>query len=337
MKLKVHIVAAAALLATGCTQQDITEDATVATAAAIAEAQATEVPLELQLAQVNTRPPDVRRWTHEGLKCDTTPTQATVDVCGETYPSEIHLDWSGCQLEGFSREGRRGPPPTSPGSTTTSGGGATRSPVTSEGTVDVVSTTTAQAECSDSTPIDVQQQATYNIQHTREDGEITTISGTVTSTASHSAASGPLGQSSTFDTTRTRVDASGNTVDSVHLLGTLQSSFSQSEDARTHTSNGTLTVIEADGTHSTVTLTDVVRVPRETCDWPLSGSISRTADGGGHVLVFGPECGQATLDGEAITLPSHGGPGGPCGGGKGDRGPGGGHGGPGGGMGGAGR
>jgi hypothetical protein len=122
-------------------------------------------------------------------------------------------------------------------------------------------------------------------------------------------------------------------MDSVHLIGTLQSSFSQSETARTHTSNGSLTVIQADGSNSTVTLTDVVRVPRETFDWPLSGTITRTEDGGAHVLAFGPECGQATLDGEAITLPSHGGPGGPCGGGRdghrpGDhRGPGGGEGG----------
>lgn len=334
MKFKVHIVAAAALLATGCMQEDVTQDATVTAAAAITDAQSAEVPLELQLTQVNTRPPDVRRWIHEGLKCDTTPTQTTVDVCSQSYPAETHLDWSGCQLEGFSRDGRRGPPPASSGSTAPTGGaGATHSPVTSEGKVDVVSTTTALAECSDSVQLDSQQQATFDIKHTKEDGEITTISGTVTSSDSHTLASGPLSQSSTFDTTRTRIDASGNVVDSVHLTGTLQSSFSDSETARTHTSNGSLTMIQADGSSSTVTLTDVVRVPRETCDWPISGTISRSEDGGGHVLVFGPECGQATLDGEAITLPSHGGPGGPCGGGQGGHGPGG-HGGPGGGEGG---
>ncbi|WP_224246095.1 hypothetical protein [Hyalangium gracile] len=331
MKFKVHIVATAALLATGCAQEDVTENATVTAAAAITEAQSTEVPVQLQLAMVNTRPVDLRRWTHEGLQCDTTPTNTQVEVCGKEYPSEIHLDWSGCQLQGFKREGRRGPPPARDGSPLSSGGGATRSPVTSTGKVDVVSTTTAQAACSESTRLDVQQEASFNIQHTQEDGELTTISGTVTSSNSHTQASGPLSQSSTFDTTRTRVDASGNTVDSVRLTGTLESSFSQSEDARTHTSNGTLTMIQADGSHSTVTLTDVVRVPRETCDWPISGKIARIIDGGASVLVFGPECGQATLDGEAITLPSHGGPGGPCGRGDQDAG---GRGGPGGRMGG---
>ncbi len=206
------------------------------------------------------------------------------------------------------------PPPSGPG--------PAHSPFTSTGTVDVVSTTTAQGECSDSTQLDVQQQATYNIQHTTSDGEITTLTGTVTSSDSHTKGSGPQSQSSTFDTTRTRVDSSGNTVDSVHVTGTLQSAFSQSGDTRTHTSNGTLTLTGTDGTVSTVTLTDVVRVPRETCDWPTSGTISRAADGAAHVLVFGPACGQATLDGEAVTLPSHGGPGGPCGG-HGDHGPGG--------------
>jgi hypothetical protein len=54
-----------------------------------------------------------------------------------------------------------------------------------------------------------------------------------------------------------------------------------------------------------VTLTDIVRVPPPVCAWPLSGTLQRAeADGTTHVLSFGPECGQATLDGAAITLPS---------------------------------
>jgi hypothetical protein len=184
----------------------------------------------------------------------------------------------------------------------------------------VVSTTTAQGECSDITELKSEQQATHNIQHTTAAGLVVTLTGTVTSNSSQTPATGSRTQSSTVDTTRTRVDASGSTIDSVHLTGTLESTFDKSAETPTQTSSGSMTVTQADGTTSSATLTNVVRVPRETCDWPISGTIERTADGIAHVLVFGPDCGQATLDGTATTLPAHQrGPGGP----HGRRGPGG--------------
>jgi hypothetical protein len=300
MKLKVSIVATAALLAMGCGSGDVTEDPTVAAAAAITDAQSTDVPLRLEL--MGGRPPDVRRWVQEGLQCDSTPTNTTVEVCGKSYPAEIHLDWSSCQLQAFRRGGRHGPPPAG---IEGMGSGPSAGTKTSSGTVDVVSTTTATGECADGTELQTEQQSSHNIQHTTEDGQVVTISGTVTSSFSRTTGIGNRSQSSTFDTTRSRVDAEGNTIDSFHVSGTLESAFSESGETPAHTSKGFLTVEKSGESTSTVKLTDVVRVPRHVCDWPVSGQIERTADDITHVLIFGPECGQATLDGEAITLPSH--------------------------------
>ena len=59
----------------------------------------------------------------------------------------------------------------------------------------------------------------------------------------------------------------------------------------------------------TVTLASIVRPPRDVCRWPTSGSLTRaSSDGTTHTLAFGPDCGTATLDGTAVTLPDHGGP-----------------------------
>lgn len=54
---------------------------------------------------------------------------------------------------------------------------------------------------------------------------------------------------------------------------------------------------------STIQIVDLVRPPRQTCRWPTSGSVIRTdADGTVHTLTYGPACGQATLDGQDISL-----------------------------------
>jgi len=129
-------------------------------------------------------------------------------------------------------------------------------------------------------------------------------SGTVSSVSEGARGDERHSRSSTFDTTRTRSDAEGAVVDSQHVTGTLQVAFDGSGETDTHTSQGTMTVTQADGTSATVTLTGVVRVPPSECSWPIAGTLERKAsEGDTHLLAFGPECGQATLDGTALTLP----------------------------------
>ena len=43
------------------------------------------------------------------------------------------------------------------------------------------------------------------------------------------------------------------------------------------------------------------------CPWPTAGTLERVAaDGTTHTLVYGPDCGSATLDGSVIQLPQRG-------------------------------
>jgi hypothetical protein len=71
------------------------------------------------------------------------------------------------------------------------------------------------------------------------------------------------------------------------------------------TINGSYMEAYLDGTQGTVTLQDIVRPPRNVCPWPTSGTLTRAdADGTSHALVFGPDCGAATLDGTVVDLPA---------------------------------
>jgi len=138
MNVKVGVTALV-LFAAGCSSSETTtEDATTTVAEAIGEAQDADVPMggrEL-LGKI---PVNARRWEHEGIQCDTTPESTTVEVCGQSYPADLHLAWTDCQVRFRGRGGRgwhRGPPGTKPeeGSAT-----APAAPVSS-GAVDVVTT-----------------------------------------------------------------------------------------------------------------------------------------------------------------------------------------------------
>jgi hypothetical protein len=73
--------------------------------------------------------------------------------------------------------------------------------------------------------------------------------------------------------------------------------------------NGEIGVALPDGDAIAVVVTDVERVPPPECRWPIAGTVARTApDGTTRTLEFGPECGQASVDGEPIDLESSGGP-----------------------------
>jgi len=98
-------------------------------------------------------------------------------------------------------------------------------------------------------------------------------------------------KTSTFDTTTTLADGSTR-----HVKGSSQS---------TGKTNALFTVEDSkDGTF-TVKITDVEKPARGTdCHWPTSGSITRNGTKAA-TLVFSAPCGTATLNGAAITLPSH--------------------------------
>ncbi|MFY2556390.1 hypothetical protein ACN469_02000 [Corallococcus terminator] len=343
MKLKAGLLATA-LFGVGCgAEKDagITEQQSqLAVASAVGEAQSADVPLGARF--LDGLPQEVRRWEHEGYQCDAEPETAKVEVCGQSFPSELHLSWTDCQARTRGRGGcgwdRPQPPPDSGTPTTqpTAGEGPRgEGPgVVSSGSVDVVTAIAPAEECAENAPLRFEQQSTHDITHTATGGQSAKMTGSIASVSMRVPGARTLSRSVTFDTTRTNLDAQGTVVDSIHLTGTLEETFDPDATEPKRTSHGTLTATLADGSVSTVTQSGIVRVPPSVCAWPIAGTQQRTlADGTTHTLVYGPECGQATLDGEALALPSR--PMGPGDGGFGGKRPGGGppppRGGPGGG------
>jgi hypothetical protein len=138
------------------------------------------------------------------------------------------------------------------------------------------------------------------------------VSGTFNAKATHGLHAPAITKSTSIDTTRSLMDASGNTVRSVHLTGNVDVTFDESASPPTRTFNGTVTAEFANGDKNVVTIANVVRTSPRDCRWPISGSITGTkADGTTHTIAFGPDCGKATIDGSAVDLPAKGpGPGG---------------------------
>src|SRR6185369_4462559 len=114
-------------------------------------------------------------------------------------------------------------------------------------------------------------------------------------------------QDRTYAVTRVDRDAAGATTRTTELSGQVSESFDGSGPSPVRTISGTLDRTRDDGATSTLTVTGVALPAPSVCRWPTAGTIVETAAGGTtHTLVFGPACGQATLDGAAVTLPEHG-------------------------------
>jgi hypothetical protein len=172
--------------------------------------------------------------------------------------------------------------------------------------VDITYAYSAAEDCSGD--VTQGQSVSFQISRTAEDGSVSKVQGSTSSSATLVSNAPPQQKTTQADVTRTHTDASGAVVNSVHLTGSMSVAFS-SDTPPTRTINGSYTEALLDGSQGTVTLENVVRAPRNVCHWPTSGTLSRaTSDGQTHTLVFGPDCGTATLDGTAVQLPDHGGP-----------------------------
>ncbi|HZI11517.1 MAG TPA: hypothetical protein VE153_14135 [Myxococcus sp.] len=254
----------------------------------------------------------------EGFHCDSSPDITYVDVCGKSLPATVHLEWTECaapERPGGGRGGGRGggmppPPPAGgePGTTYGKGGpgGGGRGPRggPSSGTVDITSTYEAPADCAGA--VTQSQTVTFEISRTHADGEVSTTAGTTSSVAELVDGAPPRNKSTQADVTRTHKDAAGEVIRSVHLTGAMSTAFS-SDTPPVRTTDGSYSEEFHDGTTGTVTLAGIVRPPRNVCPWPTGGTLTRaTSDGATHVLAFGPECGDATLDGATVSLPERG-------------------------------
>jgi len=308
MRQRIYAALLVVGFAAGC--RGMQEDATASAAEAIEPASnATDSP-EIAGLLDGVMGPD--RDAVEGFRCDSTPQITNVTVCDRQFPSEIHLDWTSCSLQ---------PPAPPPGTDTSnlppppSGGGpGGMFQGSSAGTVDVTLQVTLDPSttCGAGEKFQLSESTTLSVQRTGPFGRTMFVSGN-TSSIAELGAGGPETKTTQLDVTRSFEDGTGDGR-SMHLTGTVTVSFDGSSGSTSRTLNGTLQAELSDGDSSTIQITDLVRSAPWVCPWPTSGTVVRTgADGTAHTLVYGPACGQATLDGADITM--HGPPGGGgCGG-----------------------
>jgi len=327
----------ASMMATGCSSGTTAENATTTVSAAVSSASDSTDAVEVSSLMRGMGA--LRSEAVEGFHCDSSPDVTYVTVCGKSLPATVHLEWTNCAAptrpggDGGGHGGGGGcmggstgsPPGSSSGSTsggTVSNAGGTRTtaaglssadghaaPGPSSGTVDVTYTYSAAEDCTGA--VTQEQSVSFQISRTATDGSVAKEQGTTSSTAQLVDGAPPQQKQTHADVTRSTTDASGTVASSVHLTGSMSTAFS-SDTPPSRTINGSYTEEFLDGSQGTVTLANIVRPPRSVCPWPTSGTLSRnTSDGQTHTLVFGPDCGTATLDGSAVQLPQGGGGGGP--------------------------
>ncbi len=143
---------------------------------------------------------------------------------------------------------------------------------------------------------------TFDIENTIRDGVTMTLSGTTESTQSLDE-SAPVSLAVELRRDFTHEDRGANA--SFEVSGTLVAVAD--EAARTVTLNGALKV-HSQGTRRgdmdrEMVFTDVVRAHPGDCRWPVSGVVERRfADDDAVIIEFGPECGDASRDGEPVDL-----------------------------------
>jgi hypothetical protein len=308
---KTALALCTAALAISCSSSSINEDATAAVAQAVEESSNSSDATEV--AQLMRGMRELKPEAIEGFHCDSTPEVTYAEVCGKQLPATTVLEWTDCagprghRGHGAGCKGGRG----APADAGTEGAvvqnltdSSAETPPTSSGKVELSFTYDASAGCDGA--IAQSQKATYSITRTRRDGSTVVSAGTTRSSADLVAGAPPRVKSTEVEGTRTVKDASGAEISSVAIKGTKTVAFS-SDSPPVRTVNGAFSETASDGAVSTTALVDVVHPPRNVCPFPTAGTVTRTlADGTSHVLAYGPECGDATLDGAAVELHGHG-------------------------------
>lgn len=210
------------------------------------------------------------------LACDASPTIIEGSVCGHEGPVEAHFSWTDCAIEAPEGRGPNGPV---------------------SGHLDV--TRAAEDGCGA-----VAGSAALTVERTLPNGYRMTLEATVDSVSLHDGMDDAASFTRTASLSVQRTLRDGATVlRSMSLSGELTIDVSREGDAPSRTMNGALTASFGEG-QAAMTLHDVVRVAPETCFWPIQGTMTRAAGGATHTLVFGPSCGEGTLDGEVVDLAS---------------------------------
>jgi hypothetical protein len=217
--------------------------------------------------------------------CGAKPVIETADVCGRPVPVAASVSWSACALNGPHASG---PTPSTDASI-----GEQPPARLSSGLIQATMNVAAPS-CAAPTEATVTRHTVFSISVTEPEvsgGRST--AGVVLSKAEHNLDAPPREVEFQLDvTTSAERDDHTNTL---RLTGTLSISFAAEASAPpTQTLRGTL---QAEGDLSgEIQIQDLVL--SHGCPTPVGGLIVRPE----HTLTFGPQCGDASLDGQPISL-----------------------------------
>lgn len=213
-----------------------------------------------------------------GLVCDESPVLVMDALCGDDFAAEAHYAWSDCLVD-------------HPGE---------RPDITTSGKLDLVRSVVGAAECGGS--VGLEESATFEVSLALPQSRSAAMTGTIHAFSERDLEAGSFTRTTTLSATRSLLD-DGELVRSSELAGDLEISVVLAEDGPVRTIDGTLhvTLHEEDG-DATITLEGVVHRPLSDCAWPTAGTLVRARPDATHTLSFGPACGHATLDGDAVDL-----------------------------------
>lgn len=214
-----------------------------------------------------------------GLACDASPEVIIASVCERDLVHEAHFAWTDCVVE---QPGDR-PDPTSSGS------------------LDLSRDVVAEAGCG---AVTITDAATFAVNLEFGDDRRAEMTGTLDAVSTRDLAADTFTRSVALTASRTMF-IGDDAARSIDLAGTLDITITAGDDDEgpVRTVDGALSMTRADDEGAAIALHGVVHRPRSDCAWPTAGELVRsTPEGDSVTLVFGPACGEASLDGEPIDL-----------------------------------
>ncbi len=176
-----------------------------------------------------------------------------------------------------------------------------------DGMVDIASTRSFSSNaCDAATVVSIEFTSTFaNFVYTAPDGERFVLPTLTSVGASTRLLSGrPVALSVTSSGRLERYDAAGNLLTQVAVSGTQGVVLDVNDDSTPLGIDGTLTLQDLQ-TAETVTVTGSAVTLQQGCCHPTSGlMLVSSSSGESHDIVFSSDCGQATLDGDMVSLPA---------------------------------
>lgn len=213
-----------------------------------------------------------------GLACDASPSVVTETVCGHDFAAEAHYAWQDCSVD-------------APGD---------RPDPVSGGQLDLVRAVVGEPDCDGL--VSLAESAEFSVSVALPMGRRAEMQGTLTAASERDLEAGDFTRTATIAATRT-LFADDEPVLTIALAGELTVDVAFADDGPVRTIDGALTLSSGDDGDATLTLEGVVHRPLSGCAWPTAGTLVRARTGEeAHTLVFGPDCGEASRDGEPVDL-----------------------------------